>query len=488
MPEYCGEQKEFSPEEISSMILLKIKETAESYLDTTTNNAVITSCVAAQFSLDPSNGMGVVLCSDSGPFDFRDPCVRSSWSVLLPALLVFALCLFSLPLPTQLQHLFAILARPFRTYLTLDEAETLDADVTEKNKGDAADSDTTSSRSGAPSRSCSSGSQSRPVRWGDSAGGGGRCMIMRCLGRGGFPPGELSVITARLERLRSWQITLLPSSGGGGGQIIMSKDPYHLDAHGLAHAISYTAQAPWLRHQSTRDNILFGAPLEEERYGAVVEACALGPDLGVLEDGDAMEIGARGVSLSGGGGGRKRVPPSPTPPPRLPHPHPSSLTTLLSSLPNTTLPPRPAPTQTRSSRSLVPRFGPVLASVTSTSDTDVDTEVPSQTPHCPHALPQPQTRSSRSLVPRFGPVLASVTSTSDVDVDTDDIDGAFRNLLRIINEPTMAAIAYGLDKFAKVCSRVEDSKVPSPVTIGLLIQGLGCTSRMEEVRYAYTVA
>jgi heat shock 70kDa protein 1/2/6/8 len=30
--EYKGERKEFSPEEISSMVLLKMKETAESYL------------------------------------------------------------------------------------------------------------------------------------------------------------------------------------------------------------------------------------------------------------------------------------------------------------------------------------------------------------------------------------------------------------------------------------------------------------------------
>ncbi|KAF8212313.1 heat shock protein 70 family [Mycena galopus ATCC 62051] len=40
--EYRGEQKEFSPEEISSMVLLKMKETAESYLGTTLTNAVVT--------------------------------------------------------------------------------------------------------------------------------------------------------------------------------------------------------------------------------------------------------------------------------------------------------------------------------------------------------------------------------------------------------------------------------------------------------------
>lgn len=37
--EYRGETKEFTPEEISSMILLKMKETAEAYLGTTVTNA-----------------------------------------------------------------------------------------------------------------------------------------------------------------------------------------------------------------------------------------------------------------------------------------------------------------------------------------------------------------------------------------------------------------------------------------------------------------
>ncbi|OAX37041.1 heat shock protein HSS1 [Rhizopogon vinicolor AM-OR11-026] len=40
--EYRGESKEFSPEEISSMVLLKMKETAESYLGYAINDAVVT--------------------------------------------------------------------------------------------------------------------------------------------------------------------------------------------------------------------------------------------------------------------------------------------------------------------------------------------------------------------------------------------------------------------------------------------------------------
>jgi ABC-type transport system involved in cytochrome bd biosynthesis fused ATPase/permease subunit len=73
----------------------------------------------------------------------------------------------------------------------------------------------------------------------------------------------------------------------------MSKETTRVDEKGLMFSISYAAQTPWLRHQSIKDNILFGYPFDQDRYDAVLEACALGPDLDILEDGDATEIGAR---------------------------------------------------------------------------------------------------------------------------------------------------------------------------------------------------
>ena len=84
------------------------------------------------------------------------------------------------------------------------------------------------------------------------------------------------------------------------GEILMSKEPHRVDEYGLAHTISYAAQSPWLQHQSIKENILFGSPYEEDRYNEVVESCALLPDLSIFEDGDETEIGARGISLSGG--------------------------------------------------------------------------------------------------------------------------------------------------------------------------------------------
>ena len=54
------------------------------------------------------------------------------------------------------------------------------------------------------------------------------------------------------------------------------------DGFGLA------AQEPWIQNASIKDNILFGKTFCEEKYTAVLEACALEEDLKV--DGDAYFI------------------------------------------------------------------------------------------------------------------------------------------------------------------------------------------------------
>ncbi|XP_062509273.1 ATP-binding cassette sub-family C member 9-like isoform X2 [Corticium candelabrum] len=65
-------------------------------------------------------------------------------------------------------------------------------------------------------------------------------------------------------------------------------------------AIAYGSQKAWLLNDSLKQNILFGKDLDNEKYSAVLEACALNPDLEVLPAGDDTEIGEKGINLSGG--------------------------------------------------------------------------------------------------------------------------------------------------------------------------------------------
>ena len=60
-------------------------------------------------------------------------------------------------------------------------------------------------------------------------------------------------------------------------------------------------QQAWCQNASLKDNIVFGdAGKDDARYGACIEACALGPDISSFPGGDATEVGERGVTLSGG--------------------------------------------------------------------------------------------------------------------------------------------------------------------------------------------
>lgn len=60
------------------------------------------------------------------------------------------------------------------------------------------------------------------------------------------------------------------------------------------------SQGGWCMGASVRDNVLFGREYDEAHYRRCIDACALGPDLALLPNGDQTEIGERGVSLSGG--------------------------------------------------------------------------------------------------------------------------------------------------------------------------------------------
>ncbi|TMW62281.1 hypothetical protein Poli38472_009774 [Pythium oligandrum] len=64
--------------------------------------------------------------------------------------------------------------------------------------------------------------------------------------------------------------------------------------------VSYVSQEAWIRNLTVKDNILFEAPFDAERYEQVLEATQLALDLHALPNGDQTEIGERGINMSGG--------------------------------------------------------------------------------------------------------------------------------------------------------------------------------------------
>lgn len=64
--------------------------------------------------------------------------------------------------------------------------------------------------------------------------------------------------------------------------------------------VAYCAQQPWIMGGTVKQNITFGYRFDPEFYELVLEACALKEDLKLLPQGDATEVGEKGISLSGG--------------------------------------------------------------------------------------------------------------------------------------------------------------------------------------------
>ena len=63
---------------------------------------------------------------------------------------------------------------------------------------------------------------------------------------------------------------------------------------------AFCPQYAWIQNTSVKENILFGKPYDRKWYDAVIDACALRPDLEMLPNGDMTEIGERGITVSGG--------------------------------------------------------------------------------------------------------------------------------------------------------------------------------------------
>jgi ABC-type multidrug transport system fused ATPase/permease subunit len=68
----------------------------------------------------------------------------------------------------------------------------------------------------------------------------------------------------------------------------------------IPNSIAFVSQIPWIENATIKDNVLFGLPFDENRYNKVLKACSLTQDLEIFTDGDLTEVGAQGISLSGG--------------------------------------------------------------------------------------------------------------------------------------------------------------------------------------------
>ncbi|KAF3448656.1 hypothetical protein FNV43_RR09369 [Rhamnella rubrinervis] len=72
---------------------------------------------------------------------------------------------------------------------------------------------------------------------------------------------------------------------------------------GLVHVngkVAYVSQTAWIQTGTIQDNILFGSPMDPQRYQEVLRKSSLVKDLEMFPMGDNTEIGERGVNLSGG--------------------------------------------------------------------------------------------------------------------------------------------------------------------------------------------
>uniref|UniRef100_A0A915PLM9 Uncharacterized protein n=1 Tax=Setaria digitata TaxID=48799 RepID=A0A915PLM9_9BILA len=69
---------------------------------------------------------------------------------------------------------------------------------------------------------------------------------------------------------------------------------------GVFGQMASVSQQSWIQNSTLRGNIIFGEKFDQKYYDKIVEACALVKDFDILPNGDATEIGEKGINLSGG--------------------------------------------------------------------------------------------------------------------------------------------------------------------------------------------
>lgn len=97
-----------------------------------------------------------------------------------------------------------------------------------------------------------------------------------------FPTGRLSLVTGPTGSGKTSLLSALL------GEMDRVSGKVHLRKHTKQnpHNVAYAGQFPFLEHATIQENILYHTPYEKSRYEMVLDACALRPDLAILDAGD----------------------------------------------------------------------------------------------------------------------------------------------------------------------------------------------------------
>ncbi|QSZ33420.1 hypothetical protein DSL72_004988 [Monilinia vaccinii-corymbosi] len=123
-----------------------------------------------------------------------------------------------------------------------------------------------------------------------------------------FPANQLTIICGKTGSGKSLLLnSILGEAELISGKIMVPERPSeHYNNHAnkdnwiISNSIAFVAQIPWIENCTIKENVLFGLPLDPDRYEEVIEACALNRDIELLSDGHETEVGTGGINLSGG--------------------------------------------------------------------------------------------------------------------------------------------------------------------------------------------
>lgn len=104
--------------------------------------------------------------------------------------------------------------------------------------------------------------------------------------------------------IKPTDLTAIVGSVGSGKScllnVILGEIPIQTGCVVVNGTMSYAPQEPWIFSSTIRQNILFGSEMNEARYTAVVQCCALEQDFKSFPCGDLTSVGDHGAALSGG--------------------------------------------------------------------------------------------------------------------------------------------------------------------------------------------